>query len=224
MFCGNIYIRYICNICMYPFLTLVMIFSILLLTFILLWRFYFLRNPTIFIDPNPKAILSPANGIIAKILPYKNENKIAEKGLYGKIPLITKDVAKEGCIVLIRLHVYNVHWQRSPINGKIEHTRYISGKFFNAVKNAESMQCFFENERNEILITVKIKCKVIQIAGYLARRIECFVKESQHVSAGEIVGLINLGSQCAIILPKNVNLNIREGDKVQLGQKIGEIQ
>ncbi len=85
------------------------------------------------------------------------------------------------------------------------------------------MQCFFENERNEILIKGKITCKLIQIAGYLARRIECFAKESQQVIAGEVIGLINLGSQCALILPKNVALHIKENDKIQICQKIGEM-
>ncbi|MFA6889236.1 MAG: phosphatidylserine decarboxylase [Candidatus Woesearchaeota archaeon] len=196
----------------------------LLFFIIIFWRVYFLRNPTPTINSNPNTILSPANGIIAKILPYKNENKLAEKGLFGKIPLITRDVAKEGYIVLIRLHVYNVHWQRAPIAGRIEKITYLKGKFLNAVKSAENMQCFFENERNEILIAGKIKCKVIQIAGYLARRIECFVKESQSINSSEVIGLINLGSQCALILPKNVKLNIIEGDVVQLCQKIGEIK
>ena len=110
------------------------------------------------------------------------------------------------------------------IAGKVEKTTYIQGKFLNAVKNAEAMQCFFENERNEILIKGKITCKVIQIAGYVARRIECFVKEQQNINAGEIIGLINLGSQCAIILSKNIKLTIKEGDKIQLCQKIGEMK
>ncbi len=209
---------------MHPLLTIAIIFAIFLCVIILLWRLYFLRNPQPNINNNPKAILSPANGVIAKIMQYKNENKIAEKGLFGKIPLITKNVAKQGYIVLIRLHVYNVHWQRAPITGTIEKTTYIKGKFLNAVKNAESMQCFFENERNEILMNGKIKCKVIQIAGYLARRVECLVKENQSVNSGDILGLINLGSQCALILPKNITLNIQEGDVVQLCQTIGEIK
>ncbi len=209
---------------MHPFVTIALILSLFLFLFLIFWRFYFLRNPQPIIDSNLKAILSPAHGIVAKIMLYKNENKVAEKGLFGKIPLITKDVAKDGHIVLIRLHVYNVHWQRSPITGKIEKTTYIKGKFLNAVQSAENMQCFFENERNEILIHGKIKCKVIQIAGYLARRVECLVKKSQSINAGEIIGLINLGSQCALILPKNVKLSIKEGDSVQLCQKIGEIQ
>ena len=86
------------------------------------------------------------------------------------------------------------------------------------------MQCFFENERNEIIIKGKITCKVIQIAGYLARRIECFVKQGDTVNAGDIIGLINLGSQTALIVPK-IKLTVKEGDIVQVGETvIGEMK
>ncbi len=139
--------------------------------------------------------------------------------MFGKIPLFTKDVAKEGYIILIRLHVYNVHWQRAPIEGKIEKITYTKGKFLNAVKDVANMQCFFENERNEFLIHGKIKCKVIQIAGCLARRIECFVKEKETVQQGTVLGLINFGSQTALIVPK-IKLHIKEGDIVQVGETI----
>lgn len=195
---------------------------------LLLWKFFFLRNPAPIIPRGEKVIISPANGNIARIYEFKNEKQskviIAEKGLFGKIPLITKDVAKEGYIVLIRLHVYNVHWQRVPIAGTITKTTYIKGKFLNAVKDVQNMQCFFENERNEIIIKGKITCKVIQIAGYLARRIECLVKEGDTVNAGDIIGLINLGSQTALIVPK-IKLNVKEGDIVQVGETIiGEMK
>ena len=193
---------------------------------LLLWRFYFLRNPEIQIPEGKNLILSPANGNIARIFEYKNsQTKIAEKGIFGKIPLFTKDVAKEGYIILIRLHLYNVHWQRAPIAGKVEKITYNKGKFLNAVKDVYNMQCFFENERNEILIRgngskEKIKCKIIQIAGYLARRIECFVEEGEELKQGDILGLINLGSQTALIVPK-IKLQVKEGDVVEIGSIIG---
>ncbi len=204
------------------------IFAAIILTLLLLWKLFFLRNPNPNIPKGEKVILSPANGNIARIYEFNDKKQakpiIAEKGLFGKIPLITKDVAKEGYIILIRLHVYNVHWQRTPIAGTITKTMYIKGKFLNAVKDVQTMQCFFENERNEIVIKGKITCKVIQIAGYLARRIECFVKEGDHVNAGSVIGLINLGSQTALIVP-NIKLNIKEGDIVQVGETvIGEMQ
>jgi len=140
--------------------------------------------------------------------------------LFGKIPLMTKDVAKEGYIILIRLHLYNVHWQRAPITGKIEKVSYTRGKFMNAVKDVYNMQCFFENERNEVLISGKITCKVIQIAGYLARRIECFVKVTDEIKQADVLGLINLGSQTALVVPK-IKLLVKEGDIVDVGSVIG---
>ncbi len=213
---------------MQPILTLFLILAVIITTLLLLWKFFFLRNPQPNIPKENNVILSPANGNIARIYEFKNEKQakpiVAEKGFFGKIPLITKDVAEEGYIILIRLHVYNVHWQRAPIAGKITETKYIEGKFLNAVKDVQNMQCFFENERNEIIIKGKITCKVIQIAGYLARRIECFVKQGDAVNAGDIIGLINLGSQTAIIVPK-IKLHVKEGDVLQVGETIiGEMK
>ncbi len=201
-------------------LTILIIITILISIFLFLWKFYFLRNPTPTIPEGKNIVISPANGNIVRIYEFNNgKTQTAEKGLFGKIQLITKDVAKDGYIILIRLHVYNVHWQRSPISGTIKEVTYTRGKFLNAVKNVHTMQCFFENERNEILINGKIKCKVIQIAGYLARRIECFVKKDDTVNTGEIIGVINLGSQCALIIPK-IKLNVKEGDIVKIGETI----
>ncbi len=206
------------------FITIASILAGTLAIILFLWRFYFLRNPNPIIPSRENLILSPANGNIARIYEFKKGQKYtAEKGMFGKIPLFTKDVAEKGYIILIRLHVYNIHWQRAPISGAVEHIKYTKGKFFNAVNDVHNMQCFFENERNEILIKGKISCKVIQIAGYLARRIECFVKEQQSINRGDILGLINLGSQCALIIPK-IKLMVKEGDIVQIAETvIGEI-
>ena len=204
-------------------LTILIILVSIIAMILLLWKFYFLRNPAPVIPEGENLILSPANGNIARIYKFKNEKQskaiIAEKGLFGKIPLITKDVAKEGYIILIRLHVYNVHWQRAPISGTIENITYTKGKFLNAVNDVHNMKCFFENERNEIIIKGKMTCKVIQIAGYLARRIEYFVKKGDKVNAGDSIGLINLGSQTALIVPK-IKLKVKEGDILQVGETI----
>lgn len=220
----KLYIRSNKHLSMQILFPIALILAALLAISLLLWRFWFLRNPTPKIPEGKNIILSPANGNIAKILPFRNgKAAVVEKGFLGKIPLITNDVAKEGYILLIRLHVYNIHWQRAPIAGTIEKITYTKGKFLNAVKDVEKMHCLFENEKNEILIKGKICCKVIQIAGFLARRIECFVKERQNIVAGDIIGLINLGSQTALIVPK-IKLKVKEGDIVQVGETvIGEI-
>lgn len=201
------------------------IFIVLILFIILFWRFYFLRNPEPRVPQGENIILSPAEGLLTRIIPFKNgAAQTVEKGMLGKFTLLTHDVAKEGYLLLIRLHVYNIHFQRAPIEGTIEKVTYTQGKFFNAVKEPQSLRCLLENERNEILIKGKIgkktaACKVVQIAGFLARRIECFVKEQETVKKGELLGLINLGSQVALIIP-HCTLCVKEGQNIKIGETI----
>ena len=65
-----------------------------------------------------------------------------------------------------------------------------------------------------------LKVKVIQIAGFLARRIKCFIKANQKVNKGDEIGMITLGSQATIIMPSNVKIKIRINDKVMAGSTI----
>lgn len=210
---------------MQPLLLVGSIFTVLILLLLLFWRFYFLRNPEPKVPQGKNIILSPAEGLLTRIIPFKNgEAQTVEKGMLGKFTLLTSDVATEGYLLLIRLHVYNIHFQRAPIDGTIEKITYTQGKFFNAVKNPQSLRCLFENERNEMFIKGKggkkvVQCKVVQIAGFLARRIECFVHEGETVQKGNILGLINLGSQVALIVPK-IKLDVQEGQNIKVGETI----
>ena len=79
-----------------------------------------------------------------------------------------------------------------------------------------------ENEKNEIIIKNPDigKIKVIQIAGFVARRIESFVTEGQNIEKGHRIGRINLGSQVSLILPKNITLEVKEGQRVKAGSTI----
>ncbi len=207
------------------FLLIGIIFTVLILFVLLFWRFYFLRNPEPKIPAGENCILSPAEGLLTRIILFKNgEAQTIEKGMLGRFTILTNDVAKEGYLLLIRLHVYNIHFQRAPINGIVEKITYTQGRFFNAVKNPQSLRCLFENERNEMHIKGKIRgktvsCKVVQIAGFLARRIECFVQEQEQVKKGGLLGLINLGSQVALIIPK-IKLEVQEGQHIKTGETI----
>ena len=64
------------------------------------------------------------------------------------------------------------------------------------------------------------KIKVIQIAGFLARRISCYVKENQNVIKGNKLGLINLGSQCVLVLPTKAKIKVKEGQQVYAAETI----
>lgn len=202
--------------------------SIAFLCFWIFWKFYFLRNPEKQIPTDPFAIVSPADGLIVKIVPFGKtaEKATVEKGILGKINFLTKDVSSSGYFIVIRLHVYDVHYQRSPITGTIIAQQYAPGKFLNAVADAANLTATLENEKNEILIEgninkkkTKIRVKVIQIAGFLARRIQSFVHEKQKLKKGELLGVINLGSQVVLVVP-DIALQIKEGDRVSGGETI----
>jgi phosphatidylserine decarboxylase len=78
-----------------------------------------------------------------------------------------------------------------------------------------------ENERNEMLFETKIgKIKVVQIAGFLARRIKCFVKHDQKVEKGEEIGFITFGSQVALLLPDRFTPSVKAGERVVDGETI----
>ena len=186
---------------------------------LIIFNIYFNRNPKRSI-PLGSNIVSPADGIIGRIIDINNETAI-EKGILGKIKTACSDVAKECILVQIIMRPWDVHVQRSPITGIIESVEYKKGFFRNAVKDAKDMRVI-DNEKNEILIKNKImKIKVIQIAGVLARRIECFVKPTDKIIKGQSIGKIKLGSQVSLILPKErIIIIAHEGEKVYAGESI----
>ena len=188
-----------------------------LLAVFLFHRFIFLRDPKRLI-PKGKVIVSPADGKIIAIKEINNSVEKIRKGNLGKIFTLTKDVVKEGYLISIFMSPLNVHINRAPVSGIVEKINYEKGKFL----PVNSLESGLVNEKNEVIINNRElgKIKVIQIAGFLARRIECFVKEKQQLNKGERFGLINLGSQVTLIIPKQVKLEVEVGKKVYGGETI----
>jgi len=183
--------------------------------FIFYWRYFFLRNPQRTI-PKGKNIVSPADGKIIKIVRFNDQQLRIKKGLFGKIKALSSDVAKDGYLISIFMSPLDVHYQRAPIDGRVLKIRYKKGRFFSAFNFEKSL----ENEKNEILIKTKIgNVKIIQIAGFFARRIKCFVREGQIIKKGQIIGLIDLGSQVSLLIPR-IRLKVDEGDKVKAGETV----
>ncbi len=131
-------------------------------------------------------VVSPADGrvsMIAQVLPP------AELGL-GDRPLPR---------VSIFMSVFNCHVNRSPVAGRIDRIAYRPGVFINAELDKASE----DNERNSLVIsTSNGRIGVVQIAGLVARRIVCFVREGQSIGAGERFGLIRFGSRLDVYLPE----------------------
>ena len=206
-------------------ISILMLCAVIIAMLIMLFILYFYRDPKRVI-PKGNVIVSPADGKIIAIIKVrsgkeKEELKI-KKGFAGKIRTLTGDLGKGAFIAIsIFMSPLDVHVNRSPIEGEVVSVRHSKGKFYNAAR-AEA----FENEKTETIIDSKIgMLKVIQIAGFLARRIETFIKPGEKVIAGQRIGIIKLGSQVTLIMPKDkINLVITKGQKVKAGSTIlGEI-
>lgn len=186
-----------------------------LVLILIYWRFWFLRDPVRTI-PEGNSIISPADGRIIKVIEINQDKIQINKGLLGRINTLAKDVKNAYYLVSIFMSPMDVHVQRAPVSGRIAAVTYSKGKFL----AASSMRALL-NEKNEILIEgLNNSIKVIQIAGFMARRIECFVNKGENVLKGQRIGRINLGSQVTLILPRNVDLKIKQGDRVRAGETI----
>lgn len=190
------------------------ILALIILVGIFLLNFY--RDPKRAI-PKGNNIVSPADGRVISIIDTSDDEINVSKGILGKIKTMTKDIADNCYVISIFMSPLDVHINRAPIEGKIVSIKHTKGKFFKAYDLNKS----FENEKNEIVIENKnIKVKVIQIAGFLARRILCYTSINKKVNKGDKIGMIALGSQATIIIPKKVNLKIKINDKVMAGESI----
>lgn len=194
--------------------------NVLLLLTIGYYRFWFLRMPDRNTPHNNQMFISPANGTVVSIKPWNSETLTVTKEQFGAINVWTQDVDTAGTIVSIQLHVANVHYQRAPVAGKVLAKRYVTGSFNNAVRMSNEYGIRFENEHNELLFETQkgIKYKVIQIAGFVARRIEDYVQPQQRVQQGDVIGLIKLGSQVTVILPHQIKVAVKVGDTVTDGE------
>lgn len=117
-------------------------------------------------------------------------------------------------VIKIFLSIFDIHVQRSPIAGTITAIEYRNGKFLDARHPLAAS----ENEQNTIVIENE-RCKVAvkQIAGFIARRIACWVSSGDSVNLGQRLGLIRFGSQVDLFLPLEAELCVAKGEKVMGG-------
>lgn len=185
----------------------------------LFYKLYFLRDPLIEV-PEGNNIVSPASGKVIKIIELKSKQVNIDKWSFGRIKTMTTGLTKPHYMICIMMTPFDMHHQKAPLNGRITDIMHRKGKLRNAVMGAENLKAMIENERNEITIKTGIgKIKVIQIAGLIARRIYCSVRRYQNIKKSDDLGVIKMGSQVSLIIPK-LDLEIKEGDKVDAGETI----
>jgi phosphatidylserine decarboxylase len=169
-----------------------------------LWCAYFFRDPERVTPVRDGIVVAPADGRVSRIV---NAVPAQELGL-GERPLPR---------VSIFMSVFDCHVNRSPVTGKIERIVYRPGAFVNADLDKASE----DNERNSFLIaTDRGRIGVVQIAGLVARRIVCFVRQGASVGVGERIGLIRFGSRVDIYLPEGVRPLVAEGQTAVAGETV----
>ncbi|MBQ7413431.1 MAG: phosphatidylserine decarboxylase [Alphaproteobacteria bacterium] len=171
---------------------------------LIIFSFYFFRNPDRVSPKGDDLILSPADGIVSNI-----KSMVPPKELdLGTEPMIR---------ISIFMSVFNVHVNRSPVSGTVTRLHYRPGKFVNiSDKDSE------DNERQEIAILSKKgpAIGVVQIAGLVARRIYCPLKENDTVTAGKVFGMIRFGSRLDVYLPHGVYPKVLVGQSMIAGETV----
>lgn len=163
------------------------------------WIFFvfcvqFFRDPPREIPQGENIVISPADGRIVAIEPVRD-------------PWLDRDALK----VSVFMNVFNVHSNRSPVDGEIKGVWYHPGKFV----NADLAKASTENERNALHIrTGNHDVTCVQVAGLIARRILCYVKAGEVLTRGQRYGFIRFGSRVDVYLPTDSRVCVTIGEKV----------
>lgn len=167
-----------------------------------LFCIWFFRDPRRSVPQTEGALVSPADGKVVDI-------SRTEEGRFLNKPAIK---------ISIFLNVFNVHINRVPVAGKVIGVFYNAGRFFAANVPKASL----ENEQNAVVMEMPSGKRVvcIQIAGLIARRIVCWIKEGSVLNRGERFGLIRFGSRVDLFLPIETEIRVSMGQKVRGGETI----
>lgn len=161
----------------------------------------FFRDPPRQPPAGAGLVISPADGRVL----------VVEK---TRDPYLERDALK----ISVFMNVFNVHSNRSPVDGRIERAWYNPGAFVNAALDKASS----DNERQALWIKTRegrdITC--VQIAGLIARRILCYVKQGDDLARGQRYGFIRFGSRVDLYLPVDCQPQVSVGDTTTAGETI----
>jgi phosphatidylserine decarboxylase len=169
------------------------------------WCIYFFRDPPRITPTRSGLIVSPADGVVQMIQPAAPPEEL---GL-GPDPLTR---------ISIFMNVFDVHVNRSPAGGTAVNLAYRPGKFFNA--SLDKASAFNERQAIRLRLEDGRDLAVVQIAGLVARRIRCDLRQGQAVRTGERFGLIRFGSRLDVYLPEGVSPLIAVGQTAIAGETV----
>jgi phosphatidylserine decarboxylase len=161
----------------------------------LVFELQFFRDPPRAVPSEPDAVLSPADGRIVKI--EKVRDPYAER---------------DALLISVFMNVFNVHSNRSSVDGVVRKVQYFPGSFVNADLDKASL----ENERNAMVIDAQGRTvTLVQVAGLIARRILCYVKVGDALQRGQRYGFIRFGSRVDVYLPPDAQPRVGPGAVVK---------
>lgn len=162
----------------------------------------FFRDPERHPPADERAIIAPADGRVLKAGPSDDR-----RFLDGNVQMIS-----------IFMSPLNVHVNRNPISGRVLDVRYHAGHYFRAFADKASL----DNEQNAILVEDGRARRVafVQIAGFIARRIVCYLQPQMTIERGARCGLIMFGSRVDVFLPADAQLAVQIGEKTRAGETV----
>ena len=168
---------------------------------ITLFVLQFFRDPPRDVPADPLAVVSPADGRVVSVGKARD-------------PYRDCDALK----ISVFMNVFNVHSNRSPVDGTVSAVEYHAGSFFNAAVDKASL----ENERSAMLMRTKsghdVTC--VQVAGLIARRILCYVGAGAELVRGQRYGFIRFGSRVDVYLPLDAEPRAAIGDVVYASETV----
>jgi len=168
---------------------------------VVLFIVQFFRDPPRRVPEEARAVLSPADGRIVVV---------------GKAhdPYLDREALK----ISVFMNVFNVHSNRSPVDGEVKGRWYNPGAFVNAALDKAST----ENERNALWLQATDGSDVtcVQVAGLVARRILCYVDQGVTLARGQRYGFIRFGSRVDVYLPLDAQPRVAVGDRVRATETI----
>jgi len=173
----------------------------------------FFRDPKRVTPQGDKLVVSPADGLITLIKQMDPPRELVIDDGTGAPGLPDAPVTR----ISIFMSVFDVHINRTPVGGRISKIVYTPGLFLNADLDKASQ----DNERNAIVVeTAHGPIACVQIAGLIARRILCFVREGEELAPGARFGLIRFGSRTDIYLPDSARALVAEGQRAIGGETV----
>lgn len=162
---------------------------------------FFFRNPQRRVPDGHGQIVASADGRILSV---------------GRA--IAPETGDESIRVCTFMSVLNVHVNRFPVKGVVRRAVYHAGQFLVASLDKASEK----NERNTLVIEDECGRKIVlvQIAGLVARRIVCYLREGDILCRGDRLGLIRFGSRVDVYLPPGTNICVKPGDRVRAGETV----